>query len=86
MSLHAVPTELFEHREAAKETVWKKNKGPFGTKHKLELRFVFSECAPSKKITWTAAIDESKTRMTYNTIMSYPMMFCGLSTKFYGTE
>jgi len=70
MSLHAVPTELFEHREAAKETVWKKNGGPFVTKHELELRFVFSECAPSKKITWTAAVDESNTRPTYDMIMS----------------
>jgi len=49
--------------------VWKKNGGPFVTKHELELRFVFPEFAPSKEITWTVAVDESETRPTYDMII-----------------
>jgi Retroviral aspartyl protease len=64
-----LPGQFFESQKQSKEVTWTTNAGKFVTKYEIPLQFSLPEFAPSRKISWNVAVDDTAQQSKYDMII-----------------
>jgi hypothetical protein len=69
IKLNKLPDKCFESRKQLNEVSWTTNAGNFVTKYDIPLQFLLPEFAPSRKINWNVAVDDTAQQSKYDMII-----------------
>jgi hypothetical protein len=64
-----LPNKFFECRKQLNEVSWTTNAGNFVTTYNIPLQFSLPEFAPSRKIKWNVAVDDTSQQSKYDMII-----------------